>query len=187
MQIQVHHEWGTLREVVVGFPNVRLPSKLAEAPKKFLPDSSVKYIEKNAGKKLEEVDPKLYEEFVQQINGTIKILKDRGIIVHQVKKHIPSEEAFLAEMNDTIMQTFPRDPMLTASLTRPPDDAPAPQSGPPDPVGAEGTRPIGRAGGCLYTRPIGRSASGGAPGAVSSRPGPPALRALPPDRAAPAA
>ena len=29
----VNHEWGKLKEVVVGVPNVRLPSKLAEAPK----------------------------------------------------------------------------------------------------------------------------------------------------------
>jgi len=110
--IMVHHEWGALKEVVVGVPNVRLPSRLAEAPKRFLPDSAIEYIEKNAGKRLEECDPELNQKFTEQVNGIIKILKGRGIVVHQVKKHIPSEEAFLAEMNDTVMQTYPRDPML---------------------------------------------------------------------------
>ena len=110
--IMVNHEWGALKEVVVGVPNIRLPSKLAEAPKKFLPESSVEFIEKHAGKKLEQCAPKLNEQFVQQVNGIINTLRGRGIIVHQVKKHIPSEEAFLANMNDTVLQTYPRDPML---------------------------------------------------------------------------
>ena len=110
--IMVHHEWGALKEVVVGVPNIRLPSKLAEAPKRFLPESSVEFIEANAGKKLEECDPELNEQFVEQVNGIVKTLRARGIIVHQVEKHIPTEEAFLAEMNDTVLQTYPRDPML---------------------------------------------------------------------------
>jgi N-dimethylarginine dimethylaminohydrolase len=110
--ILAHHEWGALKEVVVGQPNVRLPSRLGQAPRNFLPDSAVEYIEKNAGKRLEECDPELNVKFIQQVNAIIKILKDRGIVVHQVKKHIPSEEAFLQEMDDTILQTFPRDPML---------------------------------------------------------------------------
>ncbi|MCP4195461.1 MAG: arginine deiminase-related protein [Pirellulaceae bacterium] len=110
--IRVNHEWGALKEVVVGFPNVRLPTKLAEAPKKFLPQSSIEFLEKHAGKSLEQIDPELNEKFIAQINAIIKILKDRGIVVHQVKKFLPSEEAFLARLNDAVFQTFPRDPML---------------------------------------------------------------------------
>lgn len=110
--IMVHHEWGALKEVVVGVPNIRIPSKLAEAPKRFLPDASIAYLEKNAGKRLEEVDPELNAKFIEQVDGIIAILKGRGIIVHQLKKMLPSEEAYLAEMNDTVMQTYPRDPML---------------------------------------------------------------------------
>ena len=108
----VHHEWGTLKEVVVGVPNVRLPTKLAEAPKKFLPKWSIKFIEENGGKRLEECAPDLNRQFIEQVNGIIKILEDRGIIVYQLEKLIPSEEAFLEKMNDTVMQTFPRDPIV---------------------------------------------------------------------------
>lgn len=110
--IAVHHEWGALKEVVVGFPNVRLPSKLAEAPKRFLPPESVEIIEQNAGKTLEQCDPELNKKFIAQIDAIIKILEGRGIVVHQVKKHLPSEEAFFADMNDAVFQTFPRDPVL---------------------------------------------------------------------------
>ena len=70
--IMVHHEWGALKEVVVGVPNVRLPSKLAEAPKRFLPDSSVEFIEKNAGKRLQECAPDLNQKFIEQVDGIIK-------------------------------------------------------------------------------------------------------------------
>ena len=110
--ILVNHEWGKLKEVVVGVPNARLPSKLAEAPKRFLSEASIDFIEKNAGKRLEDCAAELNSKFVEQVNGIIKILKDRGVVVHQVKKLLPSEEAFLSELNDTVMQTFPRDPML---------------------------------------------------------------------------
>ncbi|MEM8667467.1 MAG: arginine deiminase-related protein [Planctomycetota bacterium] len=111
-RIEVNHEWGALKEVVVGVPNLRLPTKLAEAPKRFLPDASIAFIEKHAGKEVEDCAPDVFQRFVEQVDGIIQMLEERGIIVHQVKKHTPSEEAFLAGMNDTVMQTYPRDPML---------------------------------------------------------------------------
>ncbi|MDE0951718.1 MAG: arginine deiminase family protein [Halioglobus sp.] len=110
--IGVNYEWGALKEVLVGVPNVRLPSKLAKAPRNFLPQESIQIIEKNAGKRLAEFDPALNEKFVAQVDAIIKILEGRSIVVHQVKKHLPSEEAFLATMNDSVFQTFPRDPLL---------------------------------------------------------------------------
>ncbi|MDG2055591.1 MAG: arginine deiminase family protein [Phycisphaerales bacterium] len=110
--IIVRHEWGALKEVVVGFPNVRLPSKLAEAPKRFLSQETIEIIERNAGRTLEDYNPELNKKLIAQIDAIIKFLEERGIVVHQVKKHLPSEEAFLAGMNDAVFQTFPRDPML---------------------------------------------------------------------------
>jgi len=89
-----------------------LPSKLAKAPRNFLPQELIQIIEKNAGKRLDEFDPALNEKFVAQVGAIIKILERRGIVVHQVKKHLSSEEAFLANMNDSVFQTFPRDPAL---------------------------------------------------------------------------
>jgi N-dimethylarginine dimethylaminohydrolase len=110
--IAVHHEWGALKEVIVGVPNVRLPSRLAKAPRKFLPEESIALIEANAGKALVDFDPELNQKFIAQVNELIGILEGRGIIVHQVRQHLPSEEAFLANLNDSVFQTFPRDPVL---------------------------------------------------------------------------
>jgi N-dimethylarginine dimethylaminohydrolase len=110
--IMVHHEWGRLTEVVVGVPNIRIPTKLAEAPKRFLPKASIEFMEQNPGKLLSECAPDVNFKFIEQVNGIIRILRDRGIIVHQVEKLEPWEEAFLGEMNDTTMQTFARDTIL---------------------------------------------------------------------------
>lgn len=110
--IMVHHEWGALREVVVGVPNIRLPTKLAEAPKRFLPEEAIKFIEDHPGQRLEECAPELNKKFEYQVNKVIARLRERNIIVHQVKKHNLAEEAFLAEKNDTVMQTYVRDIML---------------------------------------------------------------------------
>lgn len=110
--IEVHHEWGALKEVVVGTCNVRVPTKIAASSRNYLPDSSIEFMEKNAGKRLEEIDPDLNAQFVEQVDAIIKILKGRGIVVHQLEKHNDSEEAFLQDLNDTILQTYPRDPMV---------------------------------------------------------------------------
>ena len=110
--IAVHHEWGALKEVIVGVPHVRLPSRLAKAPRKFLPEESIALIEANAGKALVDFYPELNQKFIAQVNELIGILEGRGIIVHQVRQHLPSEEAFLANLNDSVFQTFPRDPVL---------------------------------------------------------------------------
>lgn len=105
----VHHEWGTLKEVLIGAANLRIPSKIPEASKKYLPTTAIEFMTKNAGKRLQEADPKLQERYEHQINTIIKILQERGIIVHQIKKHTAAEENYLSDLNDTVLQTFARD------------------------------------------------------------------------------
>ena len=48
-------------------------TRLAEAPKKFLPNSTVEFIEKNAGQLLEECAPDLNAEFIEQVDGIIRM------------------------------------------------------------------------------------------------------------------
>lgn len=94
----VHHEWGALKEVLIGAANLRIPSSVPEASKKYLPATALEFMTKNAGKRLQEADPKLQERYEHQINTIIKILEDRGIIVHQIRKHTASEENYLSEL-----------------------------------------------------------------------------------------
>lgn len=105
----VHHEWGALKEVLIGAANLRIPSTIPEASKKYLPAAALEFMTKNAGKRLQEADPKLQERYEHQINTIIKILQERGIIVHQIEKHTPSEESYLSDLSNTVLQTFARD------------------------------------------------------------------------------
>ena len=111
-QISVDHEWGTLKEVVVGLTNIRVPSKVPPSSKNYLPKSSIDYIEKNKGQWLADCDPELNQMSIDQMKSIIKILNDRGIIVHQVDQLSPAEAEYLALDGDCVMQTFPRDPIL---------------------------------------------------------------------------
>ena len=107
--ISVHHEWGSLKEVLIGAANVRVPSKIPEASKNYLPTATLEFMSKNAGKRLQEADSQLQNRYENQINTIIKVLQERGIIVHQIQKFTPSEENYLADLNDSILQTFARD------------------------------------------------------------------------------
>ncbi|WP_415410258.1 twin-arginine translocation signal domain-containing protein [Synechococcus sp. A10-1-5-9] len=111
-QISVDHEWGTLKEVVVGFTNIRVPSEIPPSSKNYLPQSSIDFIEKNKGQWLIDCDPELNQQSIDQMNTIIYILNDRGVIVHQVEQLSPAEVEYLEMDSDAVMQTFPRDPIL---------------------------------------------------------------------------
>jgi N-dimethylarginine dimethylaminohydrolase len=108
----VDHEWGSLKEVVVGFTNLRFPSEVPATSKNYLPKSSIEFIEKNRGQWLKDCEPELNQQSIDQMEAIIKILTDRGIIVHQVEQLSPAEVDYLTSNGDSVMQTFPRDPIL---------------------------------------------------------------------------
>ena len=111
-EVLVDHEWGELKEVVVGLTNLRIPSKVPPSIKNYLPTSSIELIEKNKGQWLQDCNPNLDQQSIEQMNAIISILKERGIIVHQVEKLSDDETSYLAVNSDAVSQTFPRDPIL---------------------------------------------------------------------------
>ena len=48
-QISVDHEWGTLKEAVVGLTNLRVPSEIPPSIKNYLPKTSIDFTKKNKG------------------------------------------------------------------------------------------------------------------------------------------
>ena len=111
-QLFVDHEWGTLKEAVVGLTNLRMPSEVPPSIKNYLPKTSIDFIKKNKGQWLIDCDPKLNQRSIDQMNLIINILRDRGIIVHQVEQLTPAEVEYLELESDHVTQTFPRDPIL---------------------------------------------------------------------------
>jgi len=111
-RIRVHHEWGALREAVVGVASGRFPTTLAAAPRRFLTPDAIALIEANPGAWLQEVDPALQERMEAQLAAATAILESRGVVVHRADRLRPDEVAFLGNLDDAVLQPFVRDPIL---------------------------------------------------------------------------
>ncbi len=123
MSLKVNYEWGTLREVVVGYPHIRMGSRLPLYTRNFIPPPMAEWAEKvikkeKAGQVLSQVMPELHEAAVVQMEKAIAILKSRDIIVHQVKPFEKQEEEYLADLGfHNNQQYFPRDPIVVIGDT----------------------------------------------------------------------
>ena len=115
--ICVNHEWGTLKEVVVGYPYVKYPTVAPPLLHNFVSTEGIDLYQKYAGKTLKEANPELYQQQVQQINAVIEILKNYGVIVHQLKPFTEDEEKYLADLDDFTSQFFPRGSMIVIGNT----------------------------------------------------------------------
>lgn len=121
-KIMVHHEWDTLREVVVGCPYARIGTDAPAYLRNFMPQATLDYLretmKRDAGKRLEEVETDLYQTMLRQMSDAIRILEKRGIIVHQIKQFEAAEEAYLQDISFNIsIQAFPRDPIVVIGNT----------------------------------------------------------------------
>lgn len=110
-EISVHHEWGTLKEAVVGTAvSLRVPNWSDEYD--FLTPEVQRFVKDKQGKPLKEADPELYEKSVSQMDDLVALLESRGIVVHRAKPLTPDEEQFLRAYKAGIQQCFTRDPIL---------------------------------------------------------------------------
>jgi glycine amidinotransferase len=111
LDIGVHHEWGTLKEAVVGTAvSLRVPNWSEEY--EFLTPEIQNFIKDNQGKLLKEADPQLFEQSVNQMNDLVALLESRGVVVHRAKPLTPDEEKFMAVYKAGVQQCFTRDPIL---------------------------------------------------------------------------
>lgn len=122
MRLNVEYEWDALREVVVGYPRIRLGNRLPGYVRNFMPPSVLaladQVLNEKAGQLLSEAMPELHELAARQMSQAIAILRDRGIIVHQVAPFEPQEEAYLADLGyRNSQQYFPRDPIVVIGDT----------------------------------------------------------------------
>lgn len=129
---RVKYEWSPLREVVVGYPLLRLSNDFPPIVHKWLPiPPEYKrlfklWLARYPGKTLEEIslEPdvpkrirKLYTTQVSQVDGVISLLRERGIIVHQIPALTADEQGFLANLDGNACQLFPRDPILVVGTS----------------------------------------------------------------------
>ena len=102
MRLKVDYEWESLREVVVGYPRIRLGTGIPRYVKNFMPPSALAMAEEilkgKTGKLLAEAMPELHELAAVQMDQAIAILRGKGIMVHQVAPFQQQEEADLADL-----------------------------------------------------------------------------------------
>ena len=111
--IVVNHEWGTLKEVIVGNPFFYFPKTFPDWMKDWVFDTAKDRYEKMLGGTMEAKLPDIYHEQVTQIQRAIEILQSRGIIVHQVKVPTADELRYLENEGDFLrLTTYPRDEVL---------------------------------------------------------------------------
>lgn len=117
-QLSVNYEWGELKEVVVGYPYFLIGGPLPKVAENYYHPSN-EFANLGAlwsiltpKMPFEEFAPQLWEEQKQQMDAVIKILKSRGVTVHQVEKINSQELAFEENIGPSCLQQFPRDPIL---------------------------------------------------------------------------
>ncbi|MDO6765680.1 arginine deiminase family protein [Agarivorans sp. 1_MG-2023] len=112
-KVEVNHEWGALKEVIVGRPYMYMPKELPKYLTDFLSDDALKVYAKMDGKTLEEVYPELFQKQVEQTNNVIQILQERGVKVHVVESLLEHEKAFITNQVDSYQSlNYMRDSMI---------------------------------------------------------------------------
>ncbi len=114
-RVNVTHEWGYLKEVVVGRQeglSFASMNEIDEATLQVAPKETIELFPKIAGKTQEEVDPDSYYKAIEQYSQMAAFLEKRGIIVHRPRIYTENERKFLSFISTHNQQQFPRDPLL---------------------------------------------------------------------------
>lgn len=118
-RVNVTHEWGRLKEVIVGRADtVRLPDLTGLDPAflnaKFTWATDVLrgQLSSCRGQPWREVNPETAGRAEEQMENLVRFLQTRGIVVHRPRPLTEEEEGFLKEYGTFSNQLFPRDSVL---------------------------------------------------------------------------
>ncbi len=111
-QIQVNHEWGALKEVIVGSPFFYIPTVFPEYMRPWLSELAIERFTKTCGSTVKERLPEVWQDQVRQIDGAIKALEDRGIKVHQILEPTDDELHYLGFDQHLRLTMYPRDEVV---------------------------------------------------------------------------
>jgi len=106
-----HHEWGTLREVVIGLSPAEDFVVFHEESIRWMPPDVAEFSRRNAGRRLIDIDPDWARRCEQQVDALADLVAREGVVVHRPQRLTGVERTFLAP-NGEGLQLFPRDPMI---------------------------------------------------------------------------
>ena len=106
-----HHEWGKLRNVVIGVAPAEDIVVFFEELQRWLPPAAAEFSRRHAGRRLIDVDADLARRLEQQVDALAVLLAKDGVEVHRPARLRGAERTFLAP-NGEGDQIFPRDGMI---------------------------------------------------------------------------
>jgi N-dimethylarginine dimethylaminohydrolase len=109
--VGVHHEWGTLREVVVGTCPAEDLVVFHEDSQRWLTPQGAEFSRKHAGRCLIDVDPQRARRTERQVDAFAELLIKEGVTVHRPERLQGEERIFMAP-NGEGAQLFARDGMI---------------------------------------------------------------------------
>lgn len=111
--VSVNHEWGTLKEVIVGRGEDMVLPSYCDAVSFIYDPKYIEMMKKDGGKPIGEVEPESAKMVIEQINGLAKVLKQRGVIVHRPRRLTnPAEKRYMADVQKGSFFLMARDPIL---------------------------------------------------------------------------
>lgn len=106
-----HHEWGKLREVVIGLSPAEDFVVFHEESMRWQPPEEAEFSRRHAGRRLIELDPEWAKRIEQQVDALAELVAREGVTVHRPERLQGVERTFLAP-NGEGAQLFPRDGMI---------------------------------------------------------------------------
>ncbi len=111
MKFGAHHEWGKLREVVIGISPAEDFVVFHEESQRWLLPEGDKASRAHKGRRLIDVDPERARRIERQVDALAELVAREGVTVHRPQRLEGEERTFLAP-NGEGAQLFARDGMI---------------------------------------------------------------------------
>lgn len=106
-----HHEWGKLREVVIGISPANDFVIFYEDSQRWLLPPADEFCRNNAGWRLIDIDAERAKRIERQVEALAELIAREGVTVHRPERLQGEERTFMAP-NGEGAQLYPRDPMI---------------------------------------------------------------------------
>jgi glycine amidinotransferase len=109
-----HHEWGKLREVVIGISPAEDFVVFYEESQRWLTPEGAEFSRKHAGRRLIDVDQDRAKRIERQVDALAELVAREGVKVHRPDRLRGEERTFMAP-NGEGAQLFARDGMIVVA------------------------------------------------------------------------
>ena len=106
-----HHEWGKLREVVIGISPANDFVIFYEFSQRWLLPPADEFCRNNAGRRLIDIDAERARRIERQVEALAELVAREGVTVRRPERLHGEERTFMAP-NGEGAQLYPRDPMI---------------------------------------------------------------------------